>query len=1078
MLEAARTETGSTVAGVPAPEEQLEPALRTLVGEAGAVAGAVCLWEPADATLHLAAEIGLSDGGCRLLRTLGPAGGWDPPLACVRDERPYVVADAPALAGAAAGTAVACLPLGAGAAPRGCIVLVGDGAARFDDARLDALAPALAALEDVVEAIHHAAAVAAAPATRIEQLAEAALEAIGPIAREVTRLLRGAGALPGVAGATRLLGRLAPDAGRAVVPAPVLEAEYRRLEERVGAREAEAARRLAGREAELAAARQHLRALTEERDRLAIQADETAGREAAARAEVAAARQRAAAERDESRRRAQEIAAAAERERAAATAEAERARAALARADAALVAAREDARAACAELARLAATAEATRVAGEQARVALAEARAREAAALARAQATDEELAALRREARQVEAEAAALDARWQARLAETERAAGGDRQALEALRREHGALVDELAETAAREARARDELAALQRRYAADRDGVLERARALARDTEAARAAAVAELESVRDELAETQALVVHLQEKHGLTADAAAARDETLRYALEFQQQSDEGRAAALAETEAVRAALANAQTTILDAEDAARTAEAEAARFQAAAATAESERAHAVAGAEQAQRREADAIARAEGLEREVWELREATRRLELQAHEQMASARAAVDDALARAEAEATRERLRREDAERSTAQAEAALAESRGRERHASETLAAFREQAAAERDAAVRQALALGEEAERARAAAAAEAEALRTALGDVQIRILAIEDEAQAARAEAERLAAEEARARADLERATAALAESRARETDAAAGLAAATAELAVLRAAAAPRPATTAGARAVAAPRAATPAGGHTTLAVVDDGDGWAAAARADTAITVLAPDGALGERLRALAPDALLANLATPGVFDALLALRAGGCPTPFHGCVTVPGRDGVLVLGAIEPARRPLDAETLLALLAARGARGSRVLVVGAEASAMIGLRQALVRDGRAVSIAWDTKQATELLGMVRPDIAVVDLGVPPRGGHALLGELATLTPAPLVVTLARETDPAAAFAAACDDPQRRGGLVAPARAVALTIRPADAGQMTPAAASAARSSADSPSSPP
>jgi DNA-binding response OmpR family regulator len=73
---------------------------------------------------------------------------------------------------------------------------------------------------------------------------------------------------------------------------------------------------------------------------------------------------------------------------------------------------------------------------------------------------------------------------------------------------------------------------------------------------------------------------------------------------------------------------------------------------------------------------------------------------------------------------------------------------------------------------------------------------------------------------------------------------------------------------------------------------------------------------------------------------------------------------------------------------------------VLATIRGRGTRGTRVLTAGADADALISLRQALAREGMSVSMAWDGKQAADLLDMIRPEIVVVELDLPPRAGYA------------------------------------------------------------------------------
>ena len=64
-----------------APEDALEPALRVLVENAGALAGALCLFNARDQLFRLVAEVGLSDAGCRRIRTVrNDASGWAAPF--------------------------------------------------------------------------------------------------------------------------------------------------------------------------------------------------------------------------------------------------------------------------------------------------------------------------------------------------------------------------------------------------------------------------------------------------------------------------------------------------------------------------------------------------------------------------------------------------------------------------------------------------------------------------------------------------------------------------------------------------------------------------------------------------------------------------------------------------------------------------------------------------------------------------------------------------------------------------------------------------------------------------------------
>src|SRR5689334_18179199 len=64
------------------PEDALEPALRAITESARAHGAAVCVFDSRHAILRLVAETGLSDEGCRRLRSVrrGDPTAWDMPL--------------------------------------------------------------------------------------------------------------------------------------------------------------------------------------------------------------------------------------------------------------------------------------------------------------------------------------------------------------------------------------------------------------------------------------------------------------------------------------------------------------------------------------------------------------------------------------------------------------------------------------------------------------------------------------------------------------------------------------------------------------------------------------------------------------------------------------------------------------------------------------------------------------------------------------------------------------------------------------------------------------------------------------
>jgi len=120
------------IAASEVPEDALQPALQAILQASGAQAGALCLFDVRYRLLRLAAEVGLSDEGCRLLRSVrqGDARGWEVPLRSLRDRRierieaaPGTHHHLPALVEAPI-RSVACVPLCAGETPFGSLVLV------------------------------------------------------------------------------------------------------------------------------------------------------------------------------------------------------------------------------------------------------------------------------------------------------------------------------------------------------------------------------------------------------------------------------------------------------------------------------------------------------------------------------------------------------------------------------------------------------------------------------------------------------------------------------------------------------------------------------------------------------------------------------------------------------------------------------------------------------------------------------------------------------------------------------------------------------------------------------------------
>jgi hypothetical protein len=189
--------------------------------------------------------------------------------------------------------------------------------------------------------------------------------------------------------------------------------------------------------------------------------------------------------------------------------------------------------------------------------------------------------------------------------------------------------------------------------------------------------------------------------------------------------------------------------------------------------------------------------------------------------------------------------------------------------------------------------------------------------------------------------------------------------------------------------------------------------------------------------------------------------VVVNLASAGGLDALRELRDGGFAGPVWGCLAPPDADVVAPLGLIETTPRTLETEAVLAILARHAARGARLLAIGAPANSVLSLRQAVTREGISMSIAWDAKQAQDLLAMVRPDVVIVDLAQAAHAGHRIVARLASLDPPPVTILLPSEgSDASAGFLAAVAEYTQRSGGYPAAQALGLILdqRPRSSGK--------------------
>jgi chemotaxis response regulator CheB len=68
-------------------------------------------------------------------------------------------------------------------------------------------------------------------------------------------------------------------------------------------------------------------------------------------------------------------------------------------------------------------------------------------------------------------------------------------------------------------------------------------------------------------------------------------------------------------------------------------------------------------------------------------------------------------------------------------------------------------------------------------------------------------------------------------------------------------------------------------------------------------------------------------------------------------------------------------------------------------------------------------------------MAWDRKQVGDLLSMVRPDVAIIDLELPPKDGCPVVARLALAQPVPTTVVVPKPDDTARGFAEAIAHPE-------------------------------------------
>jgi len=221
---------------------------------------------------------------------------------------------------------------------------------------------------------------------------------------------------------------------------------------------------------------------------------------------------------------------------------------------------------------------------------------------------------------------------------------------------------------------------------------------------------------------------------------------------------------------------------------------------------------------------------------------------------------------------------------------------------------------------------------------------------------------------------------------------------------------------------------------------------------SVVVLDADQSWDRITRPGRAVATVAPDGMAGKSVERITPAYVIANLGAPRVLDTLIALRAEGFTCPSWGCIADAKSGRALVFGWIEPATRPLDPDAVLVSLHPHADKGTRVLTIGDDVDAFVSLRQAFTREGLSVSMAWNAKQAADLIPMVRPAVVVLDLDLPSGDAQGILGKLAALDPLPVTVVVPGTKDRGRDLGGALADPAHHSTLVPIEEVVARAMR--------------------------
>ena len=698
-------------------------------------------------------------------------------------------------------------------------------------------------------------------------------------------------------------------------------------------------------------------------------------------------------------------------QRAASARDAEAARAALAASQQALLAQRNDLALSRSETARIARLAEETQQAREESERDQAAIRARLAESQERLRVLEVELARVGEERRRVEratlGELTEREARWQDELSSLRLEHARERDRAQALTEEIGRHRVEAEARERREQRLQEELSAVASRADADREETVRRAQDMVQSAEEARAAVTAELEALRASLSTDRARLHQFEAEQEKVEQGVAEREAALAAAHEMIEGLESARASMAAEFERARTRLTDTERELLAAQHENGLAQRQLDRLCTAHDDLIEDHVRVSAYLEEARTGQ-------KALRTQLGELQEQlctleAERIRLIGLERQRDADAAADGGRARPDewqAEAASLRAWTRTLESEVAEVAAALEQATARERRLQDALATS-ERTEHEHQETLAEAQALVQTLEAERATVVAELESLRTAMASSQRVIMESEEETRVARAEAERLAVTH----------EATLTENT-RLRDAAPARPAAPGPAAKPAMPAKPAPPT---------PTVTIPADTR-VVAVLDTTPEWPTVGGVD--VQVVPPGDGVVARLGEIAAGRCIVNLAAPGAIASAASIRVAGVAVPLWGAIVVATGERGLSLGLIEIVTRPIDPDLVRSQCATIAPKNARILAIGSDSSTFIALRQGLMKAGMSVSIAWDLKQATELMEIVHPHMVVLDLALPGRGAAALVSELARLETPPVLVLLPGSPEQVSTFSAA------------------------------------------------